>query len=190
MGQRVGEDAQTVPRGHVMRLLIVAIVLLFPATALAQRVCAPQDYESADAPDFDCPGPGESDIVPDLRPPPAVAVAAGDVVEVQWDGALVHRDRLIYMGLRLRATRRLRWLDARLSLERAQIEDEYRDERAEAESTYCGERVQHYRDLATTANERVQRSNAWYRQFGFGLVVGLVISGVLVALAAYVVTAI
>lgn len=175
---------------HLISILIFLLVSFLLSTQAFAQDCEVQDYELDERPDFDCPGPGENDLIAPTTAPASVPVAAGETVVALWDGALVHRDRLIYMGLRIRGIRRLRWLDTQLSLERAEIEAIYRDERDDAVDEYCDQRVQHYRDQATAARDTANRATAWYRSFYFGLAVGLVISGVLIALAAYVVTVI
>jgi len=170
--------------------VIFAVIAAFPSPSRAQRVCTPQNYALDEQPDFDCPGPGEAELIVPTTAPASVPVEAGQTITAEWSGALVHRDRLIYVGLRLKAVRRLRWLDTRLSVERAEIEETHRNEVAEANEEFCNQRVQHYQDQVATARAAVGRAGAWYRQFWFGLTVGLVISGALIALAAYVVTAI
>lgn len=173
----------------MVRYFVIALfVTLYHFPAFGE--CGPQNYGSEDEPNFECPSPGEEDLVPDLDPPPSIPVQEGDLIEAEWDGALVHKDRLIYMGLRIRAIRRLRWLDNLECVERREIENGHAESILTLNRQYCEQRVDHYRDRAVQAMDRASSSNAWYRSFGFGLTLGLVISAVLVSLAAYVVTTI
>lgn len=173
-----------------MRYLAPILILLVPTQVLAQTVCGPQNYDSEAEPDFDCPSPSETSMIPRLQPPPSVPVEVGDVVEVQWEGAVVHRDRLLRMGLTVTALRRLRWSD-RLRL---RTEFEIRLEHREA---VCAVNLEHaqaetavHQEALETANERVESAQAWYRSWWFGFILGVVSAGALVALTVYALIAI
>jgi len=173
-----------------MRHLALALVLLASPAAYAQTVCGPQNYDIEEEPDFDCPGPNELEMIPDLRPPPSVAVEAGDIVEVQWEGAVVHRDRLIQMGLRIRALRSLRWSDRLRIHAEYQIRLTHQEETAAARLEHAEERVEVYQEALGRANERVSSAGAWYRSWWFGYLMGVLSAGALVALTAYALIAI
>jgi hypothetical protein len=169
----------------MVQQVVVFLVLLFPAAAFAEESCGPQNYDADTTPNFECPSPGEADLVPNLRPPLAIAVREGQTVVSAWEGALVHRDQLILVGLRLQALRRLRWLDRFVGRARLEVEDTYRAELRQADAEFCDSRVQHYQEVALAAEQTSSRASAWYRSFGFGLAVGFLVSGLLVALAVY-----
>lgn len=178
---------------------IFGLVLLRGCVAYAE--CGPQNYDTRDAPDFNCPGPMELELGPDLDPPPVIPVTAGSQVKAPWEGALVHRDRMIELGSKLTLVRRLRWAD------RLQLRDEFAvvarhdQEVAEARRLFAEERAVSYRDqlertrtdaeqALAAARSETGRAQAWYRSVWFGLILGFFSASALVALAAYVVTAI
>lgn len=167
------------------RLLIIVLIFMWPSVASAERHCGPQNYDSADQPDFDCPGPGELELRVDLNPPASVPVHQGQEVMVEWDGALVHRDRLLEVGLNLRAVRRLRWLDRLRLAEEYEIRILYERRVAEARLQFAQQQRDVYRDRATAAERRVQSANAWWRSPALWFAIGVVVAGALVALTAY-----
>jgi hypothetical protein len=167
------------------------VFLLVPSIALAEpRVCGPQNYDSETEPDFECPSPTELEMVPRLRPPPSVPVEVGDIVEAQWEGAVVHRDRLIQMGLTIRALRRLRWADRLRIHAEYEIRLTHQTEVCDARLEHAEERTEVYREALGVANERVSSAQAWYRSWWFGYLMGVLSAGALVALTAYALMAI
>ena len=169
---------------------VVLLVLFYPSSGLTQTVCGPQDYDSKQAPNFDCPGPEEEALVPRLNPPPSIPVHQGKVVEAPWDGALVHRDRLVALGLKIKALRRLRWADRLYIAERYRIEIEHARATGTIREALLEEQAEYHRERATAAERSARRASAWYRSWWFGFLSGTLVSAALVALAAYVVTAI
>lgn len=165
----------------------------------AQTICGPQDYDGRTPPDFTCPSPDESGLVPDLNPPASIPVQLGykilnvqgqTVKTMEWEGAVVHRDRLIEMGLKLHAVRRLRWAD------RLRLKGEYDVGLQHCEETHVAEEklLKTQRDdiqaRFTASQQAVSDANAWYRSFWFGFVVGILSTGALVALVAYALSAV
>lgn len=173
-----------------MRLLVLILVFLFPIPAFGQTVCGPQNYNIEDEPNFECPMPGEESMVPRLTSPPSVPVHLGDSVIAEWEGALVHRDRLIRMGLRIQGIRRLHWADRLRLRAEYDIRIEHRDEVCDARTERVQERVEIYQEALELANEQTRSASAWYRSWWFGFVLGVVSAGALVALTAYALLAI
>jgi len=167
----------------------VLLLLALPRVVSAQT-CVRQSYESAEPPDMDCPGPGEDVLVPELELPASLPVRRGETVLAPWDGALVHRDRLVYLGLRIRALRRLRWLDTLRLTERCTIVSEHQEEVAQIREELLRAQAEDAERRAATAEQRSEGAEAWYRSVWFGIVLGAVGAGLLVVLAAYLVTAI
>jgi len=181
--------------------LCVIILFVLPVEAMAETAvlapgapCGVQDYDAEEPPDFTCPGPEEQALRPELHPPDAVSVSRGWIVvdsageqhlEVPWDGALVHRDRLIEAGLWLYTVRRLRWADRlRLRLEydiRLQHAEDMTDVRVEL----LEEQREAYRERWRASEQRVRSAQVWYRSPVLWFAVGVVVTGGLVALTAY-----
>lgn len=164
---------------------VVALILLYPSQGWTEQHCGPQDYDSADAPDFDCPSPGERDLTPRLNPPASVPVHQGQEVVAEWDGALVHRDTLLEVGLALKATRRLRWLDRLRIHEEYAIRVRYLEQIAGARQTFAEEQREAYEQRALAAERRAASSQAWWRSPALWFAIGVITAGALVALTAY-----
>lgn len=173
-----------------MKYLAPILILLAPMAAAAQTICPPQDYDSETEPNFDCPSPSEESMIPRLSPPPSIPVEVGDVVEAQWEGAVVHRDRLVRMGLTITALRRLRWADRLRLRAEFQIRLEHQDEVCDANLEHAQAETEVYQEALQLANERVESSQAWYRSWWFGFTLGVVAAGALVALTAYALSAV
>lgn len=171
-------------------LALIPLSLLLIAGKAEGQDCDRQDYDSTKAPDFNCPGPEEESLVPPLSPPKAVPVHQGEGVVADWDGALVHRDRLILLGLKLSAVRRLRWADRLRVTKRCDIELEYLREQNEIREELFEQQNEAQRERALAAERRVRSAEAWYRSWWFGAILGFTGAAALVALAAYVFTVI
>lgn len=167
---------------------LVIIWFLGTVDLVQAEECSVQDYDSTEEPDFDCPSPGEGILAPDLSPPEAIAVHEGETVTAQWDGALVPRDRLIQLGARLQAVRRLRWLDRLRVRAEYEVELGYIDEVASARQNLLDAEVRHYREEMVANERRAESAQQWYRSVWFGLIMGFVAAGVLVGLTAYLVS--
>lgn len=168
---------------------VLLLIIVYPSSALCQY-CGPQEYDSKAAPDFDCPGPEEEALTPDIDLPPSSPVRQGETVEAPWDGALVHRDRLIQLGLRLKAVRRLRWADRLRLAERYQLELEHVENTRRIAQELLDAQVATLRQRAAAAERRASSSSVWYRSIWFGLLLGIISSAVLVIGAAAVLTSI
>ena len=162
------------------KALVLLVVLSTPRSVWGQE-CGPQNYDSEDPPDFICPSPGEDMLTPRLNLMPSIAVERGETLEMPYDGALVARERLEVMGLRLVAVRRLRWLDRRQLLQRATIEQTAAERVHEAERQSLIAYRDHYRGLL----DQRQADNKWFRSFWFGFIIGAVVALVLGGLAIY-----
>ena len=167
--------------------IVTLCIFLLPAFVHCEE-CILQDYDGEEAPDFDCPSPGEELISPDLNPPPAIPVREGQAVISEWEGALVPRERLIAIGLKLKAIRRLRWLDRLRLRHEFEIELQYLEEVAEARQALLDAEVRHYRERMNMSENRVNSAEKWYRSIWFGVIIGLLLSGVLVGLSVYLVS--
>jgi len=183
------------------RFLLVAVSVLTVLTPVSVRAetapdapCGPQDYDGEAPPDFGCPGPEEAALSVNLSPPRSVAVRPGwtilrddgeIIVTLAWEGAVVHRDRLIEMGLRTKAVRRLRWADRLRLRQEYDIRLQHQQEMTEARIELIEEQRDAYQEMADQAREQVRRSNAWWRSPALWFAIGVISAGALVALSAW-----
>ena len=149
--------------------------------------CERQNYDSDEPPDFSCPSPDEDVLVPDFDLPASIPVEEGQSVLAPWPAALVARERLVYLGLRIRALRRLRWLDRQVARQRLEIETRYQRDVAQATISAEREQIASLRQYIERLEQSLSAETAWYRSTWFGLVLGIVISGALVAITAVVI---
>ena len=167
-----------------MRILLPLLIFLYSFEAYGQH-CGPQDYDSEEQPNFDCPGPGELELRFDLSPPPSIPVRQGQVITAAWDGALVHRDRLLEIGFSLTAVRRLRWLDRLRLRDEFAIRNQYQLEIAEARQSFTEQQRDVYQERARAAESRLSSASPWWRSPSLWFAIGMVVAGGLVALTGW-----
>lgn len=165
--------------------LIIPVLILYSSTSFAQEDCGYQDYESDERPDFDCVSPGEEFMVPDLQPPPSIPVMPEDTVEIEWPGAVVHKDRLIQLGLRVRALRSLRWAENLRLRRESNIMLEYTEEITRAQVELLEQQRAMYQEQLQLATEQLDRQNSWWRSPFLWFSVGVAVTGALVALSVW-----
>lgn len=182
---------------------VLCLFALMTSSFLAVTVCAetapgapcgPQDYDGEAPPDFTCPGPEEAALSVDLDAPRSVSVRVGfkildeegqELLTLAWEGAVVHRNRMVEVGMRTHAVRRLRWAD-RLRLRREyNIRLQHQSDVAHARLDLIEEQRNAYREQARQANRRANTAHAWWRSPALWFAIGVIVAGVLVALTAY-----
>jgi hypothetical protein len=166
-----------------------ALILLWSSIVMAEQRCGLQDYDSIQQPDFDCPGPDELTLQVDLHAPPSVPIHEDDELIVPWEGALVHRDRLIEVGLTLRAVRRLRWADRVRLSEEFRVRLQYENSVAASRLLFAQQQRDVYRDRALAADQRTGSAQSWWRSPSLWFGIGVVVAGVLVALTGWALSA-
>lgn len=164
---------------------ILVLLVVAPRASIGQEVCGPQDYNSETEPNFGCRSPDEGVLAPELDSLDSVVLRAGDTFVAEWDGVFVDRNRLIEIGMRVRALRRLRWGD-RVKLRREfDAHIEHARALSQAQLDYMSEQLDAYRAQLARANELVGSSQSWWRSPTLWLAVGVVVTAGLVAVAAY-----
>ena len=167
-----------------MKILLILLLTIPPRFALAE-VCGPQNYDSETEPNFDCLGPGEAELRGSFGAPDSVPVDRGDQITAPWDGALVHRDRMIQLGLHLKVLRRLRWADSLRIRTEYEIILEAESQIYSARLRYAEQQVETYRERANQAISQENRARSWWRSPVLWFAIGVLTAGGLTALAAY-----
>ena len=140
--------------------------------------CVDQGYsDPTREPNYDCRGPGEDMLVPDTDSQPSIGVKAGVQAPAQkWDAVLMDRAKVTELGLRLKAIRRLRWLDLHKGADLLVIEQKYlRDTTAEKDKLSASQ-VASYREQLQTSRAELAKERSWYRSWTFGLILGVVVT--------------
>ena len=145
--------------------------------------CVDQGYaDPLKEPNYDCRGPGEDMLVPDTPSQPSIGVPAETQAPAQkWDGVLLDRIKVMELGLRIKAIRRLRWLDLHKSSDLLAIEQKYLRDTSTEKDKLAQSQVASYREQLVQTQAELSKSKAWYRSWTFGLVVGVVLTSAAVA---------
>ena len=129
--------------------------------------------------------PEEAAMVPSLSPPASVPVKAWDELVAPWDGAMVHRARLIQTGLKITALRRLRWADRVRLRSEAEAELEHAQALAAARLEHMQAQRDAYVERLEAAEARAESSRVWWRSPVLWVCVGAVITIGLVLVTGY-----
>jgi len=169
-----------------MRWLLVVALLALPAPLRAQNPqCLAQDYsDPKKEPSYACPGPGEDALVPRLNPKDSVALKLG--VPAPWEGILLDKDRVLELGLRITALRRIRWMETTSAGEKLASEVKFTTQSLRADLDLRTSQRESYKKQVTQLQTELSKERAWYRSWTFGAVVGVVVTTVAVVAVAYV----
>ena len=156
-------------------ILVAVLIMLLPLPAYAQRQCPKQIYADPTlSPDFDCPGPGEDELLPQLEL--KVSVPLNQKQPAPWDGILMDRNRVLKLGFRIKAVRRLRWEELQYCSELAAAEVDYVEANAQAEIDLLKSQRENYKLQTDVLQEEIARRGKWYRSPAIWFTVGFVVA--------------
>ena len=151
------------------------VALLLAAPAYAQKQCPVQNYvDLSTEPDFDCPGPGEEDLLPNLELKSSVALEPNQ--PAPWEGILMDKNRVLRLGLRVKALRRLRWQELRYCGELAAAELDYIEDTSRAELDLRTSQRDTYKSQVELLQREVRALDSWYRSPILWFSVGVIVS--------------
>ena len=159
-----------------------AVLMLTPSCAHAQ--CVVQSYSDPKSePDWACPGPDEGILIPEVRLRPSIGLEVGAAyrrsrgegeIQLNFPMVLMDRDRVLHLGMKIKALRKLRWLERHRMDEVLRVERRYMQDRLKAQLDLEKSRVK----VALQQRDRLRKSlseaRAWYRSWTFGFIVGVV----------------
>jgi len=167
-----------------MRWFLVALLALPGASWAQNPTCTTQDYSNPKKePLYDCPGPGEDALVPKLNPKDSVALKLG--FPTPWEGILMDKDRVIQLGLRTTALRRIRWMETVAAKERLDSELKFLTQSNKADLDLKTSQREAYKKQATELQVELEKERKWYRSWTFGVVVGVVVTAAAATALAY-----
>jgi hypothetical protein len=170
-----------------MKWLVFLLSISIPIPALADPACTTQDYtKEKPAPNFDCPSPLEETLVPNPEVGPKASVALTATKPAPWDGILVDKDRLIQLGLRITALRRLRWMDTLKAQDVLAAEKKLITDSKKADLDLITSQRESYKAQLVQTQKELSKATAWYRSWTFGLIVGAVTTSAVAITLAYV----
>lgn len=151
----------------------VLIVLLFSAPAWAQTPCPTQIYTDAKKePNYDCPSPGEDSLVPRLQLKTSVELVVKK--PAPWSGILLDKNRVLTLGLRIKALRRIRWQENISFQEKLANEKKFDASMYQATLNLRTDQRDNYKKQTEALQKEVIRLNKWYRSPTFWFAAGFV----------------
>jgi hypothetical protein len=93
-----------------------------------------------------------------------------------WEGVLMDRNRVLTLGLKVKAIRRLRYLDMLKRNDKAAAELKLVRANAEADLKLRTSQRDNYKEQVDVLRKELRASNKWYRSWTFGFVLGLVVT--------------
>ena len=179
-----------------MKSVLMMLSLLLAVPAAAAEPCVQQDYGDAKkAPRWDCPGPDEGVLLPDIKFKPSVGLDAGasyrktdqtGMIKLDYPVVLMDKDKVIQLGLRIQGLRRLRWLDLHKGEQVVEIEKKYVGQTLQAKVDLEKSRVKALTSQRDDARRQRDEAKKWYRSWTFGLIVGIVVTSAAAGTIAYV----
>ena len=161
-------------------LIILTILVSFPV--YGQKQCPRQIYTDLSVePDCNCPGPGEEDLLPKLELKETVALEPNQ--PAPWAGLLMDKNRVLRLGLRVKALRRLRWEELRYCGELAAAELDYLEDTSQAEINLRTSQRDTYKAQVDVLQKEVARLSGWYRSPILWFSVGVVVTAAATATA-------
>lgn len=144
-----------------MRSFLALSLLLTAYPVQAADMCAKQLYNDPKVePDYDCPSPHEDSLVPKIELRASIDLKAK--TPAPWDGVLLDKGRVIVLGLRIKALRRLRWQDMRLAEDTLSNERTFLKASAKADLDLARSQRESYKEQTKVLQEEVTRLNRWY----------------------------
>ena len=145
-------------------IIILLAFWSFPAFA----ECPKQNYEGNTPPNYECESPGELDLLTDLQ------FKHGSLELLQgaaapWSGLLMDKDRAIQLGLRIKALRRLRYLDGKANREKRELDADFFQKEHQLE-------VNALRSSLEVAQQELKATQKWYKSVWFGVGLGVAVT--------------
>lgn len=160
-------------RSWTLTALMCAVAVLFPVSPVHADPCGPQLYtDQVKEPNYDCPSPLEDVLVPNLPELPSVELKKGDAAP--RGGILLDINRTLTLGLRIKALRRIRWMETTTAEKKVQAEIKYQQKVGEAKEKLLQSQVESYKGQLQNTQQELAKERKWYRSWSFGLVVGIV----------------
>lgn len=157
----------------MLRLVLTLLLCMTPLYAHGQ--CPKQIYtDPLIQPDFDCPSPGEEELLPKLELRPSVGLEPTQ--PAPWPGILMDRDRVFLLGMRIQALRRIRWNETIGCAERLEAEVDYISQTKQATLNLCISQRDSYKKQTEAAQKEVIKAYKWYRSPALWFTAGFVIA--------------
>lgn len=155
-------------------ILIAVLTQLWPTVVFAAD-CPRQDYSNPKTePDYNCPGPEEETMVPPLQMSDSLELLKGKTAP--WDGVLMDKNRVLFLGLRVKALRRIRYIERQSFAQKIEAESTFLKASAKADLDLRTSQRDSYKEQLVQAQKDLAKAHAWYRSWTFGMVLGIVVT--------------
>jgi hypothetical protein len=159
----------------MMKVIATVLLLTFTPTVIWAAPCVVQNYgDPKKTPNWDCPSPGEDSLVPRLQLRTSVSLKAES--KAPWAGVLMDKDRVLTLGLRIKALRRLRWMDQTRFAEIIAVNKEYDESIKKVEIKLALSQRDSYKSQTTALAKEVESLRAWWRHPAFWFAMGMVVT--------------
>lgn len=156
-----------------MKAILLFSLLLLPSLSWAADPCTLQTYSDPKVePNYDCPSPHEDSLVPRLELKTSVNLKVKE--PAPWAGVLMDKERVIVLGLRVKALRRLRWQDMRTAEGKLSNELGLAKATSKAALNLAVSQRDNYKEQTKALQEEVIRLNKWYHSKVFWFSVGFI----------------
>jgi hypothetical protein len=135
--------------------------------------------DPAREPNYACRGPWEDLLVPDTQFKPSIGLPKGKAISLpalDYDAVLLDRSKVLELGLRIEAIRRLRWMDLHRSADLLTIEQKYLRDTAAEKDKLAQSQVESYKTQLVQTQAELAKERSWYRSWTFGLILGIVLT--------------
>ena len=160
-----------------MKLFIVLLCIWCVPAHARDPKCAKQNYlDVSTEPDYNCPSPGEDVIVPPLQLMASVTLDPNDsrMNIIPWAGILMDKNRVLMLGMRIKALRRLRYLDFRSNTEELTLSESFLQANCKINTKLAIAQRDNYKKRAISLNAEIAHRNKWYRSGPFWFATGVV----------------
>lgn len=170
----------------------LVVLLVFIPSLVSAEPCTQQDYSNVyKVPDWSCPSPGESILLPEIKFRPSIGMEEGSsyqtragVITLDYPAVLMDREKVLHLGLRIQGLRRLRWLDMHKSDDILEVERKYVGTVLRAKLDIERARYSACKTQKEMAQKKLNEAKKWYRSWTFGFVLGVVTTSATVAAVA------
>jgi hypothetical protein len=165
-----------VEEDDMIRLVAALLVITMSSTAWAVP-CIKQVYsDPKKEPDYKCPSPGEDALVPRLELKTSVELVPSKKPKIPWPGILMDKNRVLTLGMRITALRRLRWMDMVRAGELRENDRKYDAAQFTATINLRTAQRDNYKGQTKELQEKVISLNKWYRSPALWFAVGFVVA--------------
>ena len=145
----------------MIKVIVLSLLIATPAWA---QPCTEQDYTSGKAPNYNCPGPDEAAVIPQI-PHAEKSIGIKKDAPAKFKGLLMPKEQVINLGIKIKGLRRLRFIDMKQAKEKLKIEIKFEKANAAADLGLVESQRDNYKRQALDLKADLIDANKWYRSW-------------------------